>query len=57
MTALQERALRDLEAAMGQINKLLVVIIFFTPTLELKSQKANQATEQSVKLEHMSILA
>lgn len=41
MTALKERALRDLEAAfMGQINKLLVVIIFFTPTLELKSQES-----------------
>lgn len=41
MTALQERALGDLEAAfMGQINELLVVIIFFTPTRELKSQES-----------------
>ena len=41
MTVLQERALGDLEAAfMGQINELLVVIIFFTPTWELKSQES-----------------
>lgn len=41
MTALQERALGELEAAfVGQINELLVVIICFTPTWEPRSQES-----------------